>query len=223
MMHNIPLKNEDGTYNMICEVPKHTTKKMEIKWKAPLQPIQQDTHEDGTLREYTCGPIPFNYGAFPQTWENPNVISKHSYCGGDDDPLDVIDIGCAIAHVGLVYRVKILGVLGMIDQGETDWKVIAMNTCDPLSEHLHDICDVKKHKPNVLETIREWLRNYKIPDGKIPNTFLFEGEYKDNAFAEDIIVENHHEWKLQFNLDNTIRNMKQSLNKNDFVASQSCS
>ena len=198
MMHSIPLKNDDNTYNMICEIPKHTTKKMEINWKAPLQPIQQDTNEDGTLREYKFSSVPFNYGAFPQTWENPNKISKYSYCGGDDDPLDVIDIGEANAQTGLVYKVKVLGVLGLIDQDETDWKVIAINTCDPLSDCIHNIVDIQTYMPRWLHTTREWLRNYKIPEGKTPNRFLFEGKYQDKKIAEDIISENHHEWKIAF-------------------------
>lgn len=32
---------------------------------------------------------------------------------------------------GDVIRVKVLGVLAMIDEGETDWKVIAINVEDP--------------------------------------------------------------------------------------------
>lgn len=43
---------------------------------------------------------------------------------------------------GDVIRVKVLGILAMIDEGETDWKVIAINVEDPEannlnSEHLH--------------------------------------------------------------------------------------
>ena len=34
----------------------------------------------------------FNYGAFPQTWEDPNIKNNEGY-GGDNDPLDVIEIG----------------------------------------------------------------------------------------------------------------------------------
>lgn len=32
---------------------------------------------------------------------------------------------------GEVIKVKVLGVLAMIDEGETDWKVIAINVDDP--------------------------------------------------------------------------------------------
>ena len=32
---------------------------------------------------------------------------------------------------GEIIRVKVLGILAMIDEGETDWKVIAINVEDP--------------------------------------------------------------------------------------------
>lgn len=35
----------------------------------------------------------WNYGAFPQTWENPEVLDEHTGCKGDNDPLDVLEIG----------------------------------------------------------------------------------------------------------------------------------
>lgn len=50
---------------------------------------------------------------------------------GDRDPLDVVEIGDAVGHVGQIKQVKALGVLAMIDEGETDWKVIAIDVTDP--------------------------------------------------------------------------------------------
>ena len=126
IVNDIPLKNEDNTYNMICEIPKYTRKKMEINWKDIYNPIQQDINKDGTLRTYNWGDMLFNYGAFPQTWENPNKMSEFANKYGDNDPLDVIDIGETQSTIGMVYKVKILGILGMIDQDELDWKVIAI-------------------------------------------------------------------------------------------------
>ena len=50
IINDIPLKNKDNTFNMICEIPKYTRKKMEINWKKKYNPIQQDLHKDGSLR-----------------------------------------------------------------------------------------------------------------------------------------------------------------------------
>ena len=38
----------------------------------------------------------------------------------------------------------------MIDEGETDWKVIAIDVNDPLAENLNDIHDVEKVMPGFL-------------------------------------------------------------------------
>jgi hypothetical protein len=52
---------------------------------------------------------------------------------GDNDPLDAIEIGSKQWRTGSIVRVKILGVLAMIDSGETDWKVVCVNQYDPLA------------------------------------------------------------------------------------------
>ena len=58
---------------------------------------------------------------------------------------------------GSVSKVKILGCLGMIDDGETDWKVICINADDPLASQLNDIGDVERVLPGYISVIREWL------------------------------------------------------------------
>ena len=94
----------------------------------------------------------------------------------------------------MVYKVKILGILGMIDQDELDWKVIAININDPIANKLNSIDDINKYKPGVLSTIKEWFRVYKIVDGKDKNEFIFNEQYKDSLFAIKIINETHNEW-----------------------------
>jgi inorganic pyrophosphatase len=42
-------------------------------------------------------------------------------------------------------QVKVLGVLGLIDEGETDWKVIVIDITDPVAGQLNG----KKEKQNV--------------------------------------------------------------------------
>jgi inorganic pyrophosphatase len=62
----------------------------------------------------------------------------------------VVEIGSAALASGTVTTVKVLGVLAMIDDGELDWKVIAINSADPLAAKLNDIEDVDKHCPGVV-------------------------------------------------------------------------
>lgn len=38
---------------------------------------------------------------------------------------------------GEIVKVKVLGVLGMVDEGETDWKIIAIGVDDPEAQNIH--------------------------------------------------------------------------------------
>lgn len=79
--HDIPLKGEKG-YNMVVEIPKMTKAKMEIATKEEGNPIAQDIKK-GNLRDYH-GPIFWNYGCLPQTWEDPNEEHPELKVFGDD-------------------------------------------------------------------------------------------------------------------------------------------
>jgi len=193
--HDIPLKAPSGAYHFVCEIPKWSRKKFEISTKEGANPILQDKDKKtGNLRSYVWGDMAFNYGAFPQTWEDPDEISPHTNHAGDDDPLDVIELSGRAFDTGAIVEVKVLGVIAMIDSGETDWKVIAIHTKDPLAKLLNDVEDVHKHCHGAIPAIVEWLRLYKTHKGVI-NKFAFNGECKNRAFAEEIIHECHQFWK----------------------------
>ncbi|XP_010369850.2 inorganic pyrophosphatase 2, mitochondrial isoform X5 [Rhinopithecus roxellana] len=100
-----------------------------------------------------------------------------------------------ILSCGEVIHVKILGILALIDEGETDWKLIAINVNDPEASKFHDIDDVEKFKPGYLEATLNWFRLYKVPDGKPENQFAFNGEFKNKAFALEVIKSTHQCWK----------------------------
>ncbi|XP_060155105.1 inorganic pyrophosphatase 2, mitochondrial isoform X2 [Globicephala melas] len=188
----------ENLFNMVVEVPRWTNAKMEIATEEPLNPIKQDV-KDGKLR-YVANIFPhkgyiWNYGALPQTWEDPHRKDKSTDCCGDNDPIDVCEIGSKVLSRGDVVHVKILGILALIDQGETDWKLIAINVNDPEASKFHDIEDVKKYKPGYLEATLNWFRFYKIPEGKPENQFAFNGEFKNKAFALEVIKSTHECWK----------------------------
>ena len=48
------------------------------------------------------------------------------------------------------WQVKVLGVLAMIDDGELDWKVLAINANDPLAAQLNDVGDVESKCPGYI-------------------------------------------------------------------------
>ena len=52
--------------------------------------------------QFKKGDIFFNYGCFPQTWEDPTFIHHDAGgCRGDNDPLDVCEIGARIIQPGV--------------------------------------------------------------------------------------------------------------------------
>lgn len=167
-----------------------------------LNPIKQDVKK-GKLR-YVANCFPhhgyiWNYGAFPQTWENPDHLDAGTGCKGDNDPIDVLEIGYRVAKRGEVLKVKVLGTVALIDEGETDWKIITIDCNDPLADRLWDVHDVEKYFPGLLKATVEWFKIYKIPDGKPENQFAFNGEAKSAAFATNIVAEVHKFWKNLIN------------------------
>ncbi|CAO1430253.1 unnamed protein product [Diamesa serratosioi] len=203
-LHDIPLfaNASKQVYNMVVEVPRWTNAKMEISLADSLNPIKQDIKKD-KLR-FVANIFPhhgyiWNYGAIPQTWEWPDHIDKATGCRGDNDPIDVCEIGSRVAERGEVMQIKILGTLALIDEGETDWKLLAIDVNDPLADQMEDVTDIDKFFPGLLRASVEWFQFYKVPDGKPENQFAFNSEAKNAAFAKNIVSETHQFWQRLVN------------------------
>lgn len=104
-----------------------------------MNPIMQDL-KNGELRFYGA-PSMINYGAIPQTWENPHKkeLTDIGSFLGDNDPLDIMDFSYIPHAVGDVYQVKVFGAIALIDQGEMDWKVLGVNAEDPVCNQLRGL------------------------------------------------------------------------------------
>ncbi|GAB0138889.1 Inorganic pyrophosphatase [Epichloe bromicola] len=198
--HDIPLyaNQEQTILNMVVEIPRWTNAKLEISKEELLNPIKQDIKKGKLRYVRNCFPHKgylWNYGAFPQTWEDPNVVHPETKAKGDNDPLDVCEIGELVGYTGQVKQVKVLGVMALLDEEETDWKVIVIDVNDPLAPKLNDIEDVERHLPGLLRATNEWFRIYKIPDGKPENQFAFTGECKNREYAMDVVRECSEAWE----------------------------
>jgi len=174
-------------FNYVNEIPRGTREKMEIATKEPFNPIKQDVKK-GKLRYFTYGDIPFNYGALPQTWEDPNEVQRDTGCKGDNDPVDVVELSQMPIPRGAVVPVRILGAMALIDEGETDWKILAISLLNPLWRSFTPA--------DMVEQVRKWFRFYKTTDGKPENTFAFNGELRDEDYALSVIRNAHQSWKL---------------------------
>jgi len=191
--HDVPISPAHGVVNLVCEIPKFGTAKMECDTKRAFNPIVQDVKK-GKPRFYH-GPIFWNYGFVPQTWEDPALRDAELGAFGDGDPLDVVEIGARALAMGSVTPVKPLGVLAMIDDGELDWKLIAVALDDPLAAELDDVADVEATCPGVVAGIREWFRWYKTPDGKPLNRFGFGEAALGLAKARAVLEHTHACWR----------------------------
>ncbi|GAV65111.1 Pyrophosphatase domain-containing protein [Cephalotus follicularis] len=191
--HDIPLRLGGGVFNFVVEIPKESSAKMEVATDEPFTPIKQDTKK-GKLRYYPYN-INWNYGLLPQTWEDPTFAnSEVEGAFGDNDPVDVIEIGERQAKIGEILKVKPLGALAMIDEGELDWKIVAISLDDPRASLVTDVDDVEKHFPGTLTAIRDWFRDYKIPDGKPANKFGLGNRAANKDYALKVITETNESW-----------------------------
>jgi len=204
--HDIPVwaDEKEHVVNMIVEVPRWSNAKMEISKDAKLNPILQDSKKGKARFVHNCFPhhgYIWNYGAIPQTWENPEAVDSHTGQKGDNDPLDICEIGSSIGFTGEVKQVKILGVMALIDEGETDWKLIGIDINDPKASKVNDVDDIDKVFPGLVVATNEWFRIYKIPAGKPENEFAFKGECMNKEFALGVINETNEQWKAMITGD----------------------
>ncbi|KAI9471219.1 inorganic pyrophosphatase 2 mitochondrial precursor [Coemansia mojavensis] len=198
--HDIPLVSNASTreYNMVCEIPRWSNAKLEIDTKSPFNPIKHDT-KNGKLR-YVANIFPYkgyiwNYGAFPQTYEDPAETDPDTRHAGDNDPIDVLEVGSKVCREGEVHRVKALGVLALIDDKETDWKVLAIRTDDPLAAKINGVGELEQFMPGLVSATVDWFTKYKVPDGKPRNCWAFDAKPRDADYAHDVIARAHDSWK----------------------------
>jgi inorganic pyrophosphatase len=113
---------------------------------------------------------PANYGFIPQT-----------YCE-DKDPLDVLVLGQEPVIPMCIMKVRIIGVMQMIDGGEKDDKLIAVHVDDPQFSHYLAINQIP---PHVLKEIKRFFEEYKALENKTVHVI----GYQDETFAIQILKE----------------------------------
>lgn len=204
--HDAPLHPIDAKSNkeefvvyMVTEIPMYYTAKMELQKEVKGNPIAQDQNKDGSPRYYTYGTPFFNYGLLPQTWEDPDVKSINGY-GGDNDPLDVIELGSKPMSMGSIQPCRVLGSFELIDEGETDHKILCISLDDKDASSIRSIDDLEHVKPGHLDKLRDWLKRYKTSDGKGENR-LASDIPRTMTEAVTVIQETHGRWKAMCGKD----------------------
>jgi len=166
--------NRDGTYNVVVEIPAGTTAKYETNKDTGMLELEQ---KNGAPRFVQYLGYPVNYGAIPRS-----VLLKSK--GGDGDSVDVLVLGPAVPR-GAVVRGRAIGVLSLIDTGETDDKAVIVMEDSPFAK-VRSIADLDAKFPGVTTIIQTWFTSYKGygKDGKL---MLSSTGFKDRNAAIKLI------------------------------------
>lgn len=156
LWHDIDPGTKDEM-NVIIEIPKGSKNKYEIDKETGLIALDRAMH---TAQDY-----PFDYGFVPKSlWE-------------DDDALDVLVLTTYPLASGILVRVRPVAVMEMIDDGESDNKIIGVPIDDPRWDEVQDIGDINKH---TLKEIEHFFSTYK----KVQEKEVDVRGFKDKAAAQ---------------------------------------
>lgn len=155
---------------VIIEIPKHSNVKYE------LNPETGRFVVDRIL--YGSSVYPQNYGYFENTLD------------WDGDALDSLVISNHSFLPGVEVEVRVLGVMHMIDGGETDSKIISVINNDPRFKNIKTLEDVSKH---LLDEIKDFFETYKNLQNKKVSVSGFGGLAEaEKEFNETIELYNKY-------------------------------
>ncbi len=141
--------NPDQSVNMIVEIPTGTTAKYEINKSTYI--LEMDSI-DGKPRYIDYLGYPGNYGMIPNT-----ILPKS--LGGDGDPLDILLLGPSESR-GNVLKVRVIGVLELLDNGEQDDKLIAVKP-NSAWDKINNLEDLDIYYPGTKYILATFFENYK--------------------------------------------------------------
>ena len=142
LLHDIEAGTKEQM-NVIIEIPKGSSNKYEIDKETGLIALDR--------ANYSSAPYPCDYGFVPQTlWD-------------DNDALDVIVLTTYPVLPGILVRARPVGVMEMTDDGESDYKVIAVPVDDKRWEEVKDLNNLNAH---TLKEIQHFFETYKELKGK---------------------------------------------------------
>lgn len=152
--------------NAIIEIPKDSQLKYEFDKKTGLLRLDRFL--------YSAVHYPGDYGFIPQTlWE-------------DNDPLDVIILTGRPVYPMTLAKIRVIGVLRMIDNDEKDDKIIAVYESDPRFKEFQNIKDIPTH---TIEELKHFFETYKTLQGKTCKVLEVLGKeeaFKDVKKAEEM-------------------------------------
>ncbi|HVM76825.1 MAG TPA: inorganic diphosphatase [Candidatus Paceibacterota bacterium] len=148
--------------NVVIEIPKGSNNKYELDEKLGVIKLDRVF--------YSPFFYPLDYGFIPQTRSE------------DGDHLDALVIGSDPVPVGCLVEARPIGMLNMIDSGEADAKILAVQAKNPRFDTIKSIKDIEQFQPHLLKEIVHFFEHYKDLQGKKVETKGWDGV--DAAHAE---------------------------------------
>lgn len=146
----------------VIEIPKGSKAKFEIDKVSGMIKL------DRVL--FSAVHYPANYGFIPRT-----------YCG-DKDPLDILVIMSVEVPPLTLVAAKVIGVMRMTDQGDSDDKIIAVAQNDVSVNYINDIYDLPSH---TIVEMQRFFEDYK----KLENKKVVIEKFMNKAAALAIVNE----------------------------------
>lgn len=160
--------NAPEIVNGIIEIPKNTRAKYELDKESGLLLM------DRVL--YSSMYYPANYGFIPKT-----------YCD-DKDPLDILVLSQITVVPMCIVSAKVIGVMRMIDNGESDDKIIAVAENDMSVSHINDINELPEH---FIKELKNFFEDYK----KLENKTVIIEEFQDAETAKEIVLQSMRDYE----------------------------
>ena len=136
--------------NVVVEIPQGSQNKYEFDEKSGVFKL------DRVL--FTAFRYPLDYGFIPETRSE------------DGDHADALIIGTEPVPLGTVVPARPIAILNMIDSGEADAKILAVQDKNPRFDTIKDLKDIQALNPHLLREIEHFFGIYKELEGKETET-----------------------------------------------------
>lgn len=152
--YHLAVYSSNNNINAVIEIPAGTNVKFEYNESTKSFEIDK---KNGKNRIIQYLPYLGNYGFIPSTYSDPKK-------GGDGDALDVLVLSESVP-TGSILEVVPLAVLKLIDDGEIDFKIIAIPV-DTTKQIIkaNSYIEFSRNFPEVKNIIELWFLNYNKDD-----------------------------------------------------------